>query len=110
MERREFLSLFGWTVVVLPVGTFLVHCGDDENTSPNGDQPAAPPQRVGSDVIFSTNIVENHSHTFGIPVADFQSLPSEGVNGRTSTSQAHSHEVSIGQSDLERANQGSSVQ
>jgi hypothetical protein len=108
MERRSFLKVAAGTLLILPVGTFLVEgCGDNQSTS--GDAPAAPPQKAGTQVVYTTNLVGAHSHTFGIEGAAFSSPPAAGVSGSTSSDEGHMHSVTVAMTDLQNVQNGQTV-
>jgi hypothetical protein len=119
MDRREFLQGFGKTLLVLPWGTFLLHCGGDDTTAapsstvvtnptaPDPTPPDAAPQVIGPNVVYTTNQVELHSHSFTVPVAEFTTPI--GMNGTTTVAQAHTHDVTFTVEDFTRAAQGQTV-
>ena len=116
MDRREFLSSAA-TLLVLPLGTFLVHCGSNDNgttVSSNPNNPAtdttppdAPPQLAGSNVVYTTSKVNLHSHSFTVP--DVQFTVPTGLTGNTTAAQAHTHTITITSDDLTRAENGETV-
>jgi hypothetical protein len=110
MKRREFVE----TLLVLPVGVFLVHCSSSNNSygtgsSPGSDAPAAPPQVNGTQAVYASSEVDAHHHTFGIDMSAFTKPPEAGVSGDTSSEAAHTHTVSVSVSDLESVESGGTV-
>lgn len=121
MDRREFLRDAARMLLVLPFGTFLLECGSSDNgggatTTTNPTQPGpdttppdAPPRVEGANIVYTSNQVNAHSHSFSVPSADLTSPPPSGVSGATTEAQFHSHEVVITQSDLQNAMSGQTV-
>lgn len=109
MNRRDFVE----TLLVLPVGVFLVHCGSSTNYSSSGgggsDAPAAPPGLNGSQAVYTSSENQGHHHTFGIDLSAFTSPPSSGVSGDTSSDLQHTHTVSVSAADLANVESGGSV-
>ncbi len=117
MDRRQFLRLTVGSVLVLPVGTFLVSACGGGYSSPSpspvtggGHPPAAPPQVVGNQAVYTSSVSGNHSHTFGIDLGDFASPPMAGVSGNTSVAFGHSHAVSVSMDDLAMVDAGQTVE
>jgi hypothetical protein len=104
IHRRALLE----SLLVLPVGVFLVRCSSSStnNTPP---APAANPTVSGSQAIFTSSLAQDHSHTFNIPITDFINPPSGGLSGDTSSSAEHTHHVSIALSEFQAMQTGSSV-
>jgi hypothetical protein len=116
MDRREFLKDTARMLLVLPMGTFLLRCGgDDDNvvtvnpTTPDTTPPDAPPQIQGDAVVFTSSVTNLHSHSFAVPLAAFTSPPLTGVAGETTVAQAHTHTLLIPQDALIRAQSGQTV-
>lgn len=109
IHRRQFLRLSFGTVIALPVGMFLVQGCEDETGTPNGDTPDAPPAMVGTQVVYTTNAVGDHSHTFGIEATSFASPPMTGVTGSTSSAEGHLHSVTVTMADLQNVQAGQTV-
>lgn len=101
VDRRTFLG----TLVVLPVGVFLVHCG----SSSGSDDPGAPPVKSGTQAIYTSSVVQDHDHTFAVDLAAFMTPPANGISGDTSNNQGHTHSVSISMADLQQVEAGQSV-
>lgn len=116
MDRRAFLRTGASTLLALPFGTFLLHCGDDDDetttitpTVPDPSPPDSPPQIEGPNIIYTSSETNFHSHSFPIPIIALSAPPDQGISGNTTTAQAHSHTVVIARADLERANAGEAV-
>jgi hypothetical protein len=109
MDRKQFLG----TLLVLPVGVFLVNCSSsDSGSSGGGDTttPAAPPtQNAGMD-IYTSSTDEAHFHTFSFDDADLTTPPAAGVSGATSNNEDHTHMVSISMDQLTQVGMSMSVQ
>ena len=98
MRRREFCRLAGGTLILLPAGLFLVRCGGG-SSGPNGNGPSTQPQVNGTKLIYTSNIVTSnivgdHSHTFGIEMNAIDMPPASGVSGPSSVVESHSHPFS----------------
>lgn len=114
MDRRAFLKDAAATLLVLPLGTFLLHCeGEEKNepapVQPDNGPPGAEPRVEGDSIVFTSNKVLNHTHTFPVVIEAFDSPPEEGVSGETSVSQGHSHALMITQAALQMAAAGQAV-
>jgi len=114
MNRLKFLE----TLLVLPVGIFLVHCSSDNsssNTATGGtgntdpDAPGADPSKSGTSTVYTSSVTGGHHHTFSIDDADVATPPAAGLNGSTSTDAGHSHSVTISQDQLAQVGMGQSV-
>jgi hypothetical protein len=105
MDRKQFLG----TLLVLPVGIFLVHCSSDASSS-DSNAPAAPPTQSGGMDVYTSTTVSQHSHTFTLDDTAISAPPADGVNGNSSVAQAHSHTVAISMAQLQQVSTGSSVQ
>lgn len=106
MHRREFLSTF--SVLVVGGSTFLIAC-ENESGTPNGDTPAAAPKQSGTQVVYTTNQVGDHSHTFAIEMSALATPPAAGVSGDTSSADGHMHSVTVPMADLKMAAAGQMV-
>jgi hypothetical protein len=114
MDRRDFLKDAAQWLLVLPFGTFLIHCSSDgkssnKNTAPDDTPPDAPPRKAGSNVVYTSNLVENHAHSFTVPKTGFENAPVGGVMGLTTEAGGHQHRLSIDQEALRRASEGDIV-
>lgn len=116
MDRREFLKGASRVLLVLPFGTFLIGCKEDETTSetnptlPGDDTPPdAPPKVIGTNTIYTSSATNGHSHSFTVPNAAYESPPVGGMTGRTTEAQAHQHNLTIDQEALRRAASGEIV-
>jgi hypothetical protein len=115
MDRREFLRGAARTLLVLPFGTFLVHCDDDNDdttvtlnpTQPDTTPPDAPPQVQGANVVYTSSNTNLHAHSFTIPRAQFDTPV--GVAGNTTEAQAHTHTLDISAEALRRAANGETI-
>jgi len=116
MKRRDFVE----TLLVLPVGVFLVECGSNSYSGSNGyggssggssgsNAPAAPPAVSGSQAVYASSEVLAHHHTFGIELGYFTNPPSSGLSGETSEEGQHHHSVSVSMADLQSVETGNSV-
>jgi hypothetical protein len=108
MNRREFVNLTTGTVIALGGSLFLVSCGNDNGT-PSADDPAAPPQQSGTQIVYTTSFVVGHSHTFGIETSAFTAPPADGVMGSTSNDAAHTHTVAVSMTDLQNVGAGQTI-
>jgi hypothetical protein len=116
MDRREFLRDAAQFVLVLPFGTFLVRCKTDDGkstgssaTEPDETAPALPPKIKGTNVVFTTSLTNDHSHSFTVPLSAFESPPMGGITGYTTESKGHQHSTTIDQDTLQRAESGDEV-
>ena len=108
MDRRQFLRFSMGVTIALPAGTFLlISC--DETGTPNGDTPGAPPAMVGTQVVYTTNVFGDHSHTFGIEATVFASPPAAGISGSTSSAEGHMHSVTVAMVDLQNVQTGQTI-
>ena len=109
MERRQFCKLVGGALVLIPAGLFLVRCGGSAgDQTANG--PTNQPSQNGTKLIFTSSVVEGHSHTFGIEMAAIDTPPANGVNGPSSVVENHSHSVVVSSAQLSSISAGQTVQ
>jgi len=105
IDRRHFFRTTGKVLVLLPFGSFLLQAcyggGSD------GDTPAAAPTSSGSNVVYTSNIDDGHSHAYTIALASF-ATPTE-QQGETSLSDGHTHSITIAVADLQNVTAGQSV-
>jgi len=108
MQRRQFCRLAGGALFLIPAGLFLVRCGGggSDQTS-NG--PMNQPSQNGTKLIYTSNVVEDHSHTFGIEMAAIDMPPATGVNGPSSVVENHSHSVVVSSAQLSNVSAGQTV-
>lgn len=107
MDRKQFLG----TLVVLPVGIFLVHCSSDSSSSSgDGNAPAAPPTQSNGMDVYTSSTVSQHHHTFMLDDTAITAPPSAGVSGDSSSDGGHSHTVAISADQLSQVASGSSVE
>ena len=104
--RRAMIGTLAGTLVALPAGLFLISCGSE---TPNGDNPAAPPEKKGTQIVYTSNIVDEHSHTFGLDMSALVMPPAAGVSGSTSSDSGHTHALSISAEQLQSVSSGQSV-
>jgi hypothetical protein len=107
LERRQFCKLVGGALVAIPAGLFLVRCGGSNQTA-NG--PTNQPSQDGTRLIFTSSVVGDHSHTFGIETAAIDTPPANGVNGPSSVVESHSHSVVVSSAQLSSIDAGETVQ
>src|SRR5258708_19934514 len=99
MQRRQFCRLAGGALVLIPAGLFLVRCGGGgSDQTANG--PTNQPSQNGTKFIYTSNVVGDHSHTFGIEMAAIDMPPSTGVNGPSSVVETHSHMLVVSSAHL----------
>ena len=109
MERRQFCRLSGGALLVIPAGLFLVRCGGGgSDQTANG--PANQPSQNGTKIIYTSNVVGDHSHTFGIEMAAIDMPPANGVNGPSSVVENHSHSVVVSSAQLSSISAGQTVE
>jgi hypothetical protein len=109
-------------LIVLPFGTFLVRCSNNDgggsttytsptNPTPPGDStpPDAPPRIEGANIVYTSSQTNAHSHSFSIPSADLTSPPAAGIEGATTAAQLHSHLLTVSQASLQSAAAGQTV-
>ncbi len=115
-DRREFLKDAAQFLLVLPFGAFLIRCNSDDGkttgsnaTEPDDTPPAIQPKVMGTNVIFTCSLTNDHSHSFTVPLAAFEAPPAGGITGLTTESKGHQHTTSIDQDTLRRAQEGDVV-
>ena len=114
MDRKQFLG----TLLVLPVGVFLVHCGSDSSSnntsggtgSSDPNAPAAPPAQSNGMDVYTSSTNSAHTHTFTLDDSAITTPPAAGVSGDSSTDEAHSHTVAISSDQLAQVATGASVE
>lgn len=115
-DRRDLLKDAAQFLLVLSFGTLFVWCSSDDGkttgsnaTEPDDTPPAISPKITGSNVIFSTSLTNDHSHSFTVPLAAFETPPTGGIVGLTTESKGHQHSTTIDQEALRRAQEGDIV-
>jgi hypothetical protein len=110
MDRRRFLIGAGRTLLVLPFGTFLVHCSKKAETDIDPNDPTPPqaqPRMLGNNGVYTSSLDNSHSHSFTVPSSAFGDTPPiGGVVGYTSSSQNHSHSVNVTEEALRHVGDG----
>ena len=110
LERRQFLRITVGSILILPVGRFLVACGAEaEDPQTPSDNAAAPPRADGSSIVFSSSSNEAHFHTFVLEMALMATPPAGGVSGDTASVGGHSHSLSVSMEQLASAAAGTAV-
>jgi hypothetical protein len=109
MIRRQFVKLTAGSVVALGGSLFFVSCGGSSSGASSADDPGAPPQASGTQIIYTTSLVASHTHTFGIDTSAFTSPPTDGVSGSTSDDAAHTHTVAVSMAELQSVGAGQTV-
>jgi hypothetical protein len=106
MNRRGFFHATGGALLALPLAGLLVQAcyGND---APDGDNPAAPPVQSGSNVEYTTNVDDGHSHRFDVATAAL-AAPVD-VQGATTVDDGHSHDVAITAGDLQQVASGTTI-
>jgi hypothetical protein len=64
----------------------------------------------GTKVIYTSNIVGDHSHTFGIEMGAIDMPPTGGVSGPSSVEEGHSHSVAVSTTQLSSVKAGQMVE
>ncbi len=108
MQRRQFCKLAGGALVLIPAGLFLVRCGGGTSDQ-TGNGPTNQPTQNGTISIYTSNVVADHSHTFGIEMAAIDMPPSNGVSGSSSVVESHSHSVVVSSAQLSGIKAGQTV-
>ena len=109
MQRRQFCRLAGGALVLIPAGLFLVRCGGGgSDQTANG--PTNQPSQNGTKFVYTSNVVGDHSHTFGIEMAAIDMPPATGVNGPSSVVENHSHSVVVSSAQLSSISAGQTVE
>ncbi len=105
-NRKQFLS----TLLVLPVGIFLVRCSSDGGSSGDGNAPPTQPTQNNGMHVYTSSTVGAHHHTFTLDDSAITTPPAAGVNGNSSTDAGHSHAVSISMDQLAQVATGASLE
>ena len=108
MIRREFVKLTTGSLIALGGSVFLVSCGSGSGAA-SADDPAAPPQQSGTQIVYTTSVTDAHFHTFGIDTSAFTSPPTGGVAGSTSNDSGHTHAVAVSMTDLQSVAAGQTI-
>ena len=116
MDRKQFLG----TLLVLPVGIFLVNCSSSDDSSSNNassgasgtdpNAPAAPPTQSNGMDVYTSSTNSQHNHTFTFDDSSITTPPTAGVSGDTSDVGSHTHTVAISMDQLTQVGAGQSVQ
>jgi len=64
---------------------------------------------MNTQVVYTTNVVGDHSHTFGIEATAFASPPAAGVSGSTTSAEGHMHSVTVAMADLQNVQAGQTI-
>jgi hypothetical protein len=110
MQRREFLSLGGEALILMPAGLFLVRYGGASGSDQTGSGLTNQPQVNGTKIIYMSSTVGDHSHTFGIEMSAIDMPPAAGVSGRSSAVGNHSHSVAVSAAQLSKMSAGQKVE
>jgi hypothetical protein len=100
MERREFLIGLAAALVVPPTLAALSGCSSSSSS---------PSSAEGFDVASSIATGASgypHSHTVTVLLADLANPPAAGVSYLTSSSEGHTHQVTLSRSDLADLQEG----
>jgi hypothetical protein len=107
MERRVFLTKLGAVIVLLPAARLLSGCGSSTPGVPaNGGIGVTSTPTL---LTFTSSVVLGHTHTFPILISALTSPPNDGFTGNTSTTNAHTHVVTLSESDLSTIESGQVV-
>lgn len=109
MQRREFCRLAGETLLLIPAGLFLVRCGGSGGGA-TGNDPANQPRQDGTQLIYTSNVVADHSHTFAIEMSAIDMPPATGLSGPSSVVENHSHSVVVSSAELSTISAGQTVE
>src|ERR1700737_2805848 len=109
MQRRQFCRLAGGALVLIPAGLFLVRCGGGRGGQ-TAVGPKKQPSQSGTKLIYISNVVGNHSHTFAIEMAAIDMPPATGVNGPSSVVENHSPSVVVSSAQLSSIRVGQTVE
>ena len=114
MTERIGRRAFAETLLVLPVGLFLLRCGSSDSTgsgtSAGGSPPGAAPVANGSQTTYTSSNDFGHTHTYAIAVSDFATPPAAGLADSTSSDDGHTHTIVVSAADLAQVGAGQSVQ
>jgi len=108
MQRREFCKLAGGALLLIPAGLFLVRCGSNASDQ-SGNGPMNQPSVDGTNLIYTSSVVEGHAHTFGVEMAVIDMPSADGVSGPSSVVENHSHSVVISSAQLAGISAGQTV-
>jgi len=108
MQRRQFCKLAGGALVLIPAGLFLVRCGGGTSDQ-TGNGPTNQPTQNGTRVVYTSSVVGDHSHTFGIEMTAIDMPPANGVSGSSSVVESHSHSVVVSSAQLSGIKAGQTV-
>ena len=109
MIRRQFVKLTTGSLLALGGSVFLVSCGGGYGGASAAEDPAAPPQQSGTQIVYTTSVEGAHFHTFGIETSAFASPPTDGVAGSTSNDEGHTHAVAVSMTDLQSVAAGQTI-
>ena len=109
MQRREFCRLAGGTLLLIPAGLFLVRRAAAASGA-IGTGTTNQPIRDGSKLIYTSSVVGNHSHTFGIEMDAIDKPPTAGVSGSSSVVENHSHSVVVSSAQLSSIKAGQTLE
>lgn len=120
MYRRELLRRAVQTLLVLPFGTFLVDCGAGDDvvgpatsrnpTVPGDTLPDAPARVDGDRIVYTSSLVDDHSHELAVALAALTAPPRGGIQADTTVTLQHAHRVTITEDELRRVAGGQRVQ
>jgi hypothetical protein len=120
MTQRIGRRAFAETLLVLPVGLFLLRCGSSDASSQSdgtggtpssgANPPSAAPVANGSQVTYTSSDSGGHSHTYSIDVSAFTAPPAAGLSGETSNDEGHTHTVAVSAAQLSQIGAGQSIQ
>ena len=110
MIRRQFVKLTTGSLIALGGSVFLVSCGGGYGSaSTDAEDPAAPPQQSGTQIVYTTSDDDGHFHTFGIETSALASPPTDGVAGSTSNDAGHMHTVAVSMAELQSISAGQTI-
>ena len=109
-SRREFLSTAGRVVVAMPAGWVLLQAGcggSDANGAQCDDENGVV--LTGSELTVTSACADGHVHSFQITSQQLVSPPSAGLSGPTTEDDAHAHQVSLTQSEVQQIQAGETI-
>jgi hypothetical protein len=109
MIRRQFVKLTTGSLIALGGSAFLVSCGGGYGGASDAEEPAAPPQRSGSQIVYTTSTDGAHFHTFALETSALASPPADGVSGATSNDEGHTHSVAVPMAGLQSVGAGQTI-